>query len=83
MGCAAGGDGAATVSILREGEMHRIIDGQKALDWLRDHPVDPSPPDINMPKLDGITLAARIKEMHPKTAIPFLTAYREHAFDAC
>ena len=35
-----------------------------------------------MPKMDGITLAARIKQMHPKTAILFLTAYREYAFDA-
>ena len=38
--------------------------------------------DINMPQIDGITLAARIKQLHPQTAILFLTAYKEYAFDA-
>ena len=31
---------------------------------------------------DGIELAARIKQRSPQTAILFLTAYREYAFDA-
>ena len=38
--------------------------------------------DINMPQIDGITLAARIKQISPQTAILFLTAYKEYAFDA-
>ena len=63
-------------------DVHGFTDGQKALDWLRHHPVDLALLDINMPRLDGITLAARIKKLHPKTAILFLTAYREYAFDA-
>ena len=37
---------------------------------------------INMPEIDGITLAARIKQTRPETAILFLTAYKEYAFDA-
>ena len=44
-------------------DVHGFTDGQKALDWLSDHPVDLALLDINMPKLDGITLAARIKEL--------------------
>ena len=63
-------------------DIRGFTDGQQALDWLRDHPADLALLDINMPKMDGITLAARIKQMHPKTAILFLTAYREYAFDA-
>ena len=34
------------------------------------------------PQIDGITLAAQIKQISPKTAILFLTAYKEYAFDA-
>ena len=55
---------------------------QSALDWLRDHSADLAILDINMPGTDGITLAARIKQAHPDTAILFLTAYKEYAFDA-
>ena len=63
-------------------EAKGFTDAQQALDWLRDHPVDMALLDINMPKIDGITLAARIKEMYPRTIVLFLTAYREYAFDA-
>ena len=55
---------------------------QEALDDCRSHPADVAILDINMPEIDGITLAARIKEAHPQTAILFLTAYKEYAFDA-
>ena len=63
-------------------DVRGFTNGQEALDWLRDHPVDLALLDINMPKIDGITLAARIKQMNPQTAILFLTAHKEYAFDA-
>ena len=56
--------------------------GREALAYLEDHPADVAILDINMPDMDGITLSIRIKEMHPNTAILFLTAYKEYAFDA-
>ena len=63
-------------------EAKGFTEAQSALDWLSDHSADLAILDINMPQIDGITLAVRIKQMRPETAILFLTAYREYAFDA-
>ena len=63
-------------------EAKGFTDAGAALDWLKTHPADLAILDIQMPQLDGITLAARIKASHPQTAILFLTAHREYAFDA-
>ena len=63
-------------------EAKGFTDSLLALEYLRAHPVDLAILDINMPQIDGITLAARIKQISPQTAILFLTAYKEYAFDA-
>ena len=63
-------------------ETQGFIDAEEALVWLRDHKADFALLDINMPKIDGITLAAQIKKIDPQLAIIFLTAYREYALDA-
>ena len=59
-----------------------FTEASAALDWIYRHPTDIAILDINMPQMDGITLAAKIKKASPKTAILFLTAYKEYAFDA-
>ncbi|WP_051226403.1 LytR/AlgR family response regulator transcription factor [Butyrivibrio sp. MC2013] len=38
--------------------------------------------DINMPEMDGLTLAEEIKKYQPLINIIILTAYPEYAFDA-
>ncbi len=63
-------------------EIRGFTRAQDALNWLSEHVVNLVLLDINMPEIDGITLAARIKKLHPQTAILFLTAYKEYAFDA-
>ncbi len=54
----------------------------RALEWLENHPADLALLDIDMPGMDGMEFAARIKEEHPKTAIIFLTGYSRYAVDA-
>ena len=63
-------------------EVKGFTDAWLALDWLQSHSVELAILDINMPQIDGITLAARVKQISPQTAILFLTAYKEYAFDA-
>lgn len=54
----------------------------EALEWIRSNSVDIALIDIDMPVMNGITLAARIKQIKPDTAIIFLTAYKDFAYDA-
>ncbi len=54
-------------------------DGQEALDWLRENPVDVAILDVMMPKMDGYELCRRIKADPATSDIPviFLTAKLE------
>ena len=63
-------------------EVKGFTSAGEALAYLRGHPADIALLDINMPEIDGITLASQIKQIRPKTSILFLTAYKEYAFDA-
>ncbi len=38
--------------------------------------------DINMPEVDGLQVAAELKQMRPRPAIIFCTAYDQHALEA-
>ena len=55
---------------------------KKALDWLEDNAADLALLDIDMPGMDGMELAARIKQCSPQTAVIFLTGYSRYAVDA-
>lgn len=54
----------------------------EALDYVKENPVDLALLDIEMPELNGIELAQRIKEVRPGTSVIFLTAYSQYAVDA-
>ena len=72
-----------TVSLCRELPHHPEVTGftkaLPALEFLQENQVDIALLDINMPDMDGLTLAARIKETAPDTAIIFLTGYEQYA----
>jgi two-component system LytT family response regulator len=51
----------------------------KALEYLRDHPVDILFLDIDMPGLNGLQLRSRVMDIH---ACIFITAYPDYAVDA-
>lgn len=64
------------------GEIHGFDRAQKALGWLKDHSCDLALLDINLPDMNGITLAKRIQEMYPETDIVFVTGYPQYAVDS-
>jgi len=53
-----------------------------ALEDLREHEADVALLDIDMPEMNGIELALKIREMRPNTSILFLTGYSHFAVDA-
>lgn len=63
-------------------EAQGFVRVRDALDWVDANPVDLALLDIDMPGMDGLTLAAEIKRRRPDTAIIFLTGYTQYAVDA-
>ena len=59
-----------------------FLEPREALRWLESHPVDLALLDINMPGMDGFTLARAIRDRCEKTAIVFVTAHPQYAVDA-
>ena len=53
-----------------------------AMDWLKLHTVDLAILDIDMPEMNGIALAAKLKSKYPSISIIFLTGYSEYAVEA-
>lgn len=63
---------------IRAGEYEMIfaLNGQQALDLLKDHPdVDMILSDINMPVMDGLTLLSNTKEKNPLLKTIIISAY--------
>ncbi len=54
----------------------------EALEYLKSHPADIALLDIEMPKMNGITLAVKMKERQPDLSVLFLTGYSQYALDA-
>ncbi len=54
---------------------HDVIeapDGDVALEFARDNPVDLVITDLNMPNMDGITLVAELRDLGPMKGTPIL-----------
>ena len=75
-----------TVSLCRELPQKPQVEGfqkaEDALAFLASNSAEIAILDINMPDMDGITLAAKIKELRPGIAIIFLTGHAQYAVDA-
>ena len=55
---------------------------REALRWLEDHPVEIALLDIDMPDINGLVLAEKIKRRYPDAAVIFLTAFEQFAVQA-
>ena len=75
-----------TVALCRElpakPEVCGFANAKDALHWLETHTADIALLDINLPDMNGIELAARMREVDPALSIIFLTGYSEYAVDA-
>ena len=66
-----------------DSSVEEFLFAQDALDWLdAGNSADIALLDIDMPDMNGLVLAAKVKEKSPDTAIIFLTGYSQFAVDA-
>lgn len=60
----------------------RFDNGEDALSYVRDNPVETAFLDIEMPEMGGIELAEKLREIRDDILIVFITAYDEYIRDA-
>jgi two-component system chemotaxis response regulator CheY len=56
-------------------------DGQEALDYARENPVDLVITDVNMPRMDGITLVSELRSLPSYRLTPVLLLTTESSMD--
>lgn len=56
--------------------------GEQALEWAKENPVDAAFLDMEMQPIHGIDLAGKLRKIHPYVKIIFVTAYERYALDA-
>ncbi|WP_029321538.1 response regulator [Butyrivibrio sp. AE3004] len=75
-----------TVSLLEDfglfEDVKGFTSGQEATEYIEKENVGVALLDIDMPEMDGMTLAGIIKDKSPNTSIIFLTGYSEYAVEA-
>ena len=72
-----------TVSLCRElpelDEVEGFLNAQDALGYLECNTVDLALLDIDLPDMNGLLLAAKLKELQPNLSVIFLTGYAMYA----
>lgn len=72
-----------TVESMREiEELHLFSKSEDALEWVRRNPVDVAFLDIEMPIINGVELARKMRQINENIRIVFVTAYEQYALDA-
>ena len=59
----------------------RHADGQEALEYARENPVDLVITDVNMPRMDGITLVSELRQLPAYRLTPVLLLTTESSMD--
>jgi len=59
------------------GRVIEAVDGEDGLEKFKQNPIDLVITDINMPTLNGLEMAERIRKLSPQTPILILSAYNE------
>ena len=54
----------------------------EAYEWAKENPIDVALLDVEMPHMNGIELAKKLKETDPTIRIVFVTAYEQYALEA-
>lgn len=72
----------ACKKVLPDAEFFSYINPVKAFEENKDNNIDLAFLDIEMPGINGIQLAKKLKKNNPKIKIIFVTAYNEYALDA-
>lgn len=57
-------------------------DSREALQWVQNHPVDIAFLDIEMPYINGLELAKKLKSIDRKICVVFVSAYDQYTLDA-
>jgi two-component system cell cycle response regulator CpdR len=56
-------------------DVHAVGDGDAALAWVSERPIDLLLADVVMPGLDGIELARRANDLWPELRVMFITGF--------
>ena len=68
--------------VLKDVELFVFNNPEKALEEAKKTRIDLAFLDIEMPHMNGIQLAKKLKAIHPQTKVIFVTAYDNYALDA-
>ncbi len=75
-----------TISFIEESgffeEVRGFTSANEAIDYIEKNDVALALLDVDMPEMNGMALAARMREKNPQMAIIFLTGYSEYALEA-